>query len=322
MTENLNLMKEVTDVRGLSAQFLYAVKVNRSNVFIKEAINNNFGLDVASINELRDALSAGANTKDICLSGPSKCKESIDIAGMVGCLISIDSLDELKLICSHTIKEPKEPFRILLRWVGRTNNNSRFGLSEEQLGEALALCVGNKYVSLCGLHFHISGYNIKERAESLDASLDFIRLNKNNIVTPAIVNIGGGLPVCYVDQNVWNNIEQKPPNISYWPNKGAGHLYPGWSPFAKHSALAEIFDYPTATGDQSIADRVRNMGVQLLVEPGRSSLDQAAVSIFRIKGTKEIKPSHYSIVLDGNSLSLSERWFDCEILSGPILLTS
>lgn len=190
------------------------------------------------------------------------------------------------------------------------------------MGEALALCVGNKYVSLCGLHFHISGYNIKERVESLDASLDFIRLNKNNIVTPAIVNIGGGLSVCYVDQNVWNNIEQKPPNISYWPNKGAGHLYPGWSPFAKHSALAEILDYPTATGDQSIADRVRNMGVQLLVEPGRSSLDQAAVSIFRIKGTKEIKPSHYSIVLDGNSLSLSERWFDCEILSDPILLTS
>ncbi|MER6564570.1 Y4yA family PLP-dependent enzyme, partial [Streptomyces sp. NPDC001027] len=86
-----------------------------------------------------------------------------------------------------------------------------------------------------------------------------------------------------------------------------------------HSPVAGADALRAVLGAHRLAERLREAGVKLLLEPGRALLDRAGCTVFRVQGVKD--HDGYGIVtVDGTSLSLSEQWFDSEYLPDPVLL--
>ncbi len=310
-------MRATFEERGLEYQIHYAAKVNRSNAFIDAALKTGCGLDLASLKELEDALSRGASGTDLCLSGPFKCDHTISLASRSGALLTVDSMEELIRLSQGNWG----PLRILLRWSGETKRLSRFGLSKEQLTEAFRLCGAAKMLTLHGLSFHLSGYNLEDRACSIETSIELITSNRIHFADNLIVNMGGGLPIRYMEAKDWLEVQKLTPE-SFWHGKKALGTYPAFSDTAGKDALAAILDWPCqVTPNETITDLARRTGIKLIVEPGRAALDQAGISVFPVVSTKRLDHNRLSVCLLGNSLSLSERWFNCEIMTDPILLT-
>jgi diaminopimelate decarboxylase len=70
---------------------------------------------------------------------------------------------------------------------------------------------------------------------------------------------------------------------------------------------------------RTLAERLREAGVRLLLEPGRALLDRAGCTVFRVQGVKD-REGYGIVTVDGSSLSLSEQWFNSEYLPDPVLL--
>jgi diaminopimelate decarboxylase len=56
------------------------------------------------------------------------------------------------------------------------------------------------------------------------------------------------------------------------------------------------------------------------MEPGRSLVDQAAISAFRITRVKNFESGNGVIFVEGSSFSACETWFASEFMVDPILL--
>ncbi|MFJ3219931.1 hypothetical protein ACIPLC_28945 [Kitasatospora sp. NPDC086801] len=83
-------------------------------------------------------------------------------------------------------------------------------------------------------------------------------------------------------------------------------------------ALRAILASPGGDG-ASLAERLRQAAVTLLLEPGRALLDRAGSSVFRVQGVKD-RTGYGIVTVNGTSLSLSEQWFNSEHLPDPLLL--
>ena len=57
------------------------------------------------------------------------------------------------------------------------------------------------------------------------------------------------------------------------------------------------------------------------VEPGRSLVDQAGISVFQVRAVRPIG-KRWVVVVDGNNTHMSESWFDSEFFVDPILSSS
>ncbi|WP_210251697.1 hypothetical protein [Neorhizobium galegae] len=70
---------------------------------------------------------------------------------------------------------------------------------------------------------------------------------------------------------------------------------------------------------QTLATRLRNHNIGLVLEPGRALLDGAGMSVFPVLGYKE--NADYGITsVAGLSMSISEQWKNSEFLLNPVLL--
>ncbi|MEW2484666.1 hypothetical protein [Streptomyces sp. NPDC048411] len=84
-------------------------------------------------------------------------------------------------------------------------------------------------------------------------------------------------------------------------------------------ALAALLATRPENTDSTLADLIRDAGLELLLEPGRALLDQAGATVFRIQGVKD-RDGYQLLTVDGTSLSLSEQWFNSEYLPDPQLI--
>ncbi|WXL24102.1 alanine racemase [Ectopseudomonas mendocina] len=316
--ENLARMQRVLDTHHLQSTILFAKKANKADCFARAAAERHSGIDVASSGELSKALSAGVRGDRIGLSGPDKPERLLKEALLHGCLISVDSVNELQrltLIAANL----NQRARTLLRWRPESEAKSRFGHSEEELNQSVLLCLANpSTIELQGFSFHLSGYGLAERATCTSRAIDLcLQARALGLVTCNRVDIGGGLPVQYVSAQHWNRFLQHDHRTHYHANKSFSGFYPYGSEIAGANALEALLQAPTQQG--SLAHKLRHNGIHLIIEPGRALLDQAGLTLFNILGSKQ--RSDYSIItVEGSSLSLSEQWFNSEYLPDPVLL--
>jgi len=78
MDKNISNFKETLKEHHLSGKIYYAHKCNKSNSFLKQALQNQINVDVASLEELKSALSNGFTGDRIEATGP-KNDDFIDI---------------------------------------------------------------------------------------------------------------------------------------------------------------------------------------------------------------------------------------------------
>lgn len=247
------------------------------------AAEENIGIDVVSSGEIFTAVKAGFPMEKAFFHGNNKTDFDISFAmdSGVGYFIC-DNLDELNAINAEAKKRGTVQ-KILLRLtpgidphthakISTGKVDSKFGVAietgqaEKMTGEAISL----SNISLQGFHCHI-GSQIFEAEPFCDAArimIEYIAQMKQKFdFDTKILNLGGGMGVRYVETD---------PEIDYAANI---------------ERISEIIK--TACAENSIEVPV------VLMEPGRSIVADAGLTLYSVGGTKEIPGFKNYVSIDG-----------------------
>jgi diaminopimelate decarboxylase len=318
LQENFAALKDVLTEGRIAHAIYYGAKVNKSPGLIQAALGAGAGLDVSSLYELRDARKLAADGTRLVATGPAKTaafhQELIDCKA----LISVDSPEELEdLIASLPTDAGPQP--ILLRLQPRDQNKSRFGMPADAVIHCLARVAGESRLRFDGLHFHLSGYRWETRLAALNEAADLIAEARRMGFSPRMIDIGGGLPIRYVDQDKYQSHLAAQMPEDYRTGKVPDSLYPYGGALSAADWLRSLLQAEMSRGS-SVAGYFAHEGLTLAIEPGRALADQAAITVFRISRVKALGPNAHVVFVEGSSFSACETWFGSEFLIDPILV--
>lgn len=344
--ENFKQFKKVINKHELDGEIFYAHKANKSIANLKQLVLSDCSVDVASEKELQQALIAGFIGSRIEATGP-KNQSFIRLALMHRIIINLNSLDELKLALELKTKLnilDVIPLFVRLKEFKSSETNilkkdSKFGLNIDEAIEVLKILKKNKEkVSLLGFSFHLTTTSEKERViaieQSLKLTLEAIKIGLN----PKGVNIGGGFNLNYLaSEKEWHNYISAIKNsllnpsdsIMSWDQSGLGF----WVEKGKIRGSAKFSDFYKKYNQFEELNRVLNTKIpafgtisqffqenmlKLYMEPGRSLLDQAGVTLARVDSIGKSLKGETVIFLDMNRSNMASIEF--EFMSDPIIL--
>ena len=292
---NIKLFKDIFVRFNMHENIFFSCKANKSYALLQTAAEQECGIEVASYYELIDALKY---TKRIIASGPAKDYKYLKCAIENDVIISVDDIEELK-----DIKKLGKETKILLRLSDIIGIISRFGINISQIDECLKI-IEKSRIQLIGFSFHINNYSLNDRVEAIMQIIDIVNDKKINI---KYIDIGGGLPVNYCSEESFNNFLKKNNKKMYFKEKDIKDFYPYYNKLATNEALEYILD--------KVKDRLGK--IELMIEPGRSLLDNCGISIYEVKYLKHLNNGENLIITNGNINCLSEQWFNTDYLIEP-----
>ncbi|MCW6037276.1 diaminopimelate decarboxylase [Spirulina subsalsa FACHB-351] len=268
------------------ATAIYASKAWNCLAVCALVASEGLGIDVVSGGELYTALKAGFNPQNIYLHGNNKSRSELQFAYDKGCTIIVDNQLELELLSA--IASPETPARILLRltpgiechtheYIRTGHIDSKFGFDPNQLPAIFATVAQHPSLQCLGLHAHI-GSQIFERQPHQDLGrvlVDWLKEAKTYNLSLEILNIGGGLGICYTESD-------DPPSIEEWVKAAA----------------------------QSVASACRAYNLplpKLICEPGRSLIGSACVTAYTVGSRKEIPDLNRTYVAVDGGMSDNPR---------------
>ncbi len=191
LIERIKRLKGASEKRKARIFHFYPLKANFYSGILETVLNFGFGLEVASLREMKLAKEAGA--KKIVFNGPAKTKKEIDfvIKNFDEVLINLDSFEELNLI-----KKLKSGLKIGIRvWTPSLKSWARFGIPLLSLKKFLSLA-NKKGIKISAIHFH-SSWNKESKIylRALKEIKDYFlkNLEEKEIESFEIFDIGGGL---------------------------------------------------------------------------------------------------------------------------------
>ena len=322
-SDNVRQFRQALALAGVNGFVLFAKKANKARCFVERCADLGIGVDAASLQEAAQALECGVPGMHIGISGPAKSPDLLTLALRQNCLVAIDGLEELHCFAALAERSGRQG-RLLLRRRPDTQPGSRFGMTGDECGQAIRACVARRdHVVLEGFAFHLSGYSPQARAHQADRMIDCcVDAQRQGLPRCRTVNIGGGFAVRYVEAQDWHAFSERQRPTHYHADKSFPDFYPYYS--ASHGAgmLADVLACTLEDGSATLAQRLKQHDIRLLLEPGRALLDQAGFSAFTVQGVKDRGASEgYGIVTAGaTSFSVSEQWFNSEYLPDPMLL--
>ncbi|TCU41157.1 Y4yA family PLP-dependent enzyme [Rhizobium azibense] len=318
LTANVEALRHVLDDRGVGHAIYYGSKVNKSSALLQAALGAGAGIDVSSVYELRDAVKLGARGDDIVATGPAKTARFHDELVRIRALVSVDSPEELADISRRLpANGAKQP--VLLRLQPKGHEKSRFGMAADTVRACLSRIVGDNRLRFDGIHFHLSGYRFQDRSVAFEEAAKLMEEARAIGLSPTMIDIGGGLPAQYVSEAAWGEHLQRQSADDYRTGKVPASLYPYGGPLSAAAWLRRFLNALLSSG-QTIEDYFREHKLTLAMEPGRSLVDQAAISAFRITRAKDLGGGNGVIFVEGSSFSACETWFASEFMVDPILL--
>lgn len=186
----------------------FAVKANPMPALVRFLAQRVDGLDVASSNELRIALDAGASPKDISFAGPGKTAAELEHAVVAGILLNVESMREVRLLAdiSQRLRTPARvavrvnpDFELKSSGMKMGGGPKQFGVDAERVPAMLAR-VGELELDFYGFHIYSGSQNLK--AASLQDAHEktfalAIRLAADAPRPLRTLNIGGGFGIPY-----------------------------------------------------------------------------------------------------------------------------
>ena len=280
MREYVTAMKN--DFPAGSRVFLASKALSCKEIY-RIARSEGMGTDVVSSGELYTALAAGMEPENMCFHGSAKTMEDVryGVTAGVGCFV-VDNREELERL-SHTAARAGMRQKILLRLspgidphtfaaVNTGKVDSKFGAAIEtgQAMELVRLALQTPAVELLGFHCHI-GSQIAEAEpfmDAMDIMVGFMVQVRSELgVTLPVLNLGGGLAVPYVEGDPTVDI---PAVLAAM----GGHL----------RELCETVAYPAPA---------------VWMEPGRSVVAAAGVTLYTVQSIKSIPEYKNYIAVDG-----------------------
>lgn len=321
LLKNLNRMESAIREYGVKAQVYYAMKANKGHELVRVAASNGFGIDVASEHEFKLASELSPAHTSLSISGPIKPDSLFQAAIARKALISIDSLEELCALRDHVMAHrPHSAVQVYLRYRPSFKSQTRFGMdSEDVMACVRILTEFRQMIEFVGFHMHLPGYAASDRGRAVVELTGLTEALATQGLRTRVLNIGGGMPVQYVQPDAFETFMELHQGCAVEYKGGTPRwFYPYGGRLTLEDWMREFMQYFFTPG-QKVADWLRHRDITLAVEPGRSALDQVAISLFRVGLIKE-RETYSTVFINGSSFSASEPWFQSDYLCDPILL--
>ncbi len=251
---------------------VYATKAFLCTAMAQLAHEEGVLLDVATGGELFVALKAGVPANRCVMHGNNKSvtelREAIT-AGVRHIVVdSFDELDRIELLVANGLAVPRVQLRITPgvyvhthEFVSTGQNDSKFGfnLANGDAQRAIDRARTSRAMELVGIHCHI-GSNVFETANFTKAAEVMVEFS-NTCKLPELT-LGGGLGVAYLNS-------ERAPSISEWAS-------------ALRAATRELA-----------------AGTKVFVEPGRSIVASAAITLYEVGTVKDIPNVRTYVSVDG-----------------------
>ena len=241
-----------------------------------------FGFDVVSAGEIYTVYKSGADMSKVLFNGNNKSFDELTLAIELGVgRISVDNFFELSLL-DEIAKSHNKTVDILLRitpgiechtheYIQTGHLDSKFGFDLTQIDEAVELILTEyKNLKLHGLHAHIGSqiFETKVYHDEIEILVrELKRLDDKFSLKLDEINIGGGLGVKYTEKDI-------PPSTF------------------------EIADVILT----SLRSAIEKYGIEppaLFIEPGRSIVSTAGVTLYTVGSSKQVPKGKKYIAVDG-----------------------
>lgn len=343
---NYALYRQKLEQYRLRHLVLFARKANKCQAFVQEANRLGFGVDTASYRELNECLELGCRPDRLVLTGAIKDERLVRLAVQNNVLIILDNLDECRLV-QQVAQLYRKPANVGVRIGGFTVEGqtlySRFGFLPAEVVSLVSERFGSdnefSWLQYRGLHFHLNGYSRRQRGAALLTTIECSDALSERGITTTFIDIGGGFLVQYLeDKQEWEHFFQELNRsvqglrepITFENNglgltlidglvRGTPTVYPYYNETAKEKFLEEILLYEDNRG-QTTASLLRERNIELRLEPGRSLLDQAGVTIARVAFRKWDSRGDLLVGLEMNRTQLMSS--SADFLLDPILVSN
>jgi diaminopimelate decarboxylase len=251
------------------ALVVYGTKAFPNVALLEVLAEEGLGADVSTRGELEFALRAGLPGERIVFHGNNKSDEELAAAAGAGALVVLDALDEVERAAAAGVR------RVLVRVtpgieaethqsIQTAHSESKFGLAP---GDALAAVRAGTDAGLdvLGLHVHIGSQlaRVDESLAAVDRVAELAGRCRDELGwTPRVLDLGGGA--------------------------GVRHSRHEHVPDPQEFARAVVARLRAAWPDP----------VRLILEPGRSLVGRAGVSVYRVGVVKQT-PSVTYVAVDG-----------------------
>ncbi|OLN23279.1 diaminopimelate decarboxylase [Domibacillus antri] len=275
--------KKTFEQMGVTAQVAYASKAFASVAMMQLAEQEGLSLDVVSGGELYTAQKAGFPVERIHFHGNNKSREELEMAfdAAIGCIV-VDNFHELSLI-DEISRSRGQAIRILLRitpgieahthdyiLTGQEDSKFGFDLNNGQAEEALVIAMEKPFIHVLGLHCHIGSQIFETTGFTLAAEKIIGKLAdwKERLKFEAtVLNLGGGFGIRYTSED---------------------------DPLEPAAYVEEIIRKV-----QEESSRLGMIMPEIWIEPGRSLVGDAGVTIYETGSVKDVPNVRKYLAVDG-----------------------
>ncbi len=274
---------KVLDEKYPDSLVCFASKAFSCKAVYKIVESERLGADVVSGGELYTALQAGMSADKMYFHGNNKSVKELSEAVAAGVhAVVIDSLYEIDLLDSIA-REKGKTQKVLVRvnpgidahthrFIQTTRVDSKFGfsVSDGAALDAIRAILAKKNLAFTGLHCHIGSqiFELKPFKIAVDKMTDFIKtLNVELGCTVKELNMGGGYGITYTSED---------------------------KPLKPYQYVEAIVDRLT----EDIAEK-KISAPKLILEPGRSIVGEAGITLYTVGAIKDIKDVKKYISVDG-----------------------
>lgn len=260
--------------RGIPHTICYSVKANSNLSILRLLAKRGCGFDVVSGGELERVLIADRKAaKKVVFSGVGKTRDEISLALKAGIfLFNVESESELEALAERAARLRKTApvaFRVNPDVAAETHPYISTGLRKHKFGVPIneartlyAKAAMARYLKVRGVSVHIGSQitDVAPFGESMARVADLVRELRTDGHTIDSIDAGGGLGIAY----------DKPS-----PNGFSGQV----------EAYAHALTTP-----------LRDLGIRLLLEPGRSIVGPAGILLTRVVYRKQNDGKRFLIV--------------------------
>ena len=208
---NVAELMAAADRHGVDLDVFVARKANKALAIVDACRDHGYGVDVGSENELAQVLDRGVPADRVVLSAAVKPVSLLRRACSSGVCIALDNADEARALAE--LRPHRQPVALRMAPDPGVVAPTRFGERPARWLELLDECafVPGGPVSIEGVHFHLHGYSAADRVAALAEALDFADALRDRGHPVSFVDMGGGIPMSYLDdEEAWGGFWDDP----------------------------------------------------------------------------------------------------------------
>jgi len=262
----------------------YAVKANSNLAILNLLVRAGAGFDLVSGGELFRVLAAGGDPAKCTFAGVGKSRDEIEYALEQRVYsFNVESEAELDSIeCIAGAKNLRAPIALRLNpdvdphtheYIATGSHQNKFGIALDQIAAVYERAARMRNIEIVGVQMHIGSQitEAKPFANAIDKVAPLVRELKSKYAIK-FFSIGGGMGIIYR-----RALESGPGK--WWHDHGG------------EASAFSVRDYADA-----ILPPLRELGIRILVEPGRFLVGNAGVLLTRVLHVKQSGGKKFAIV--------------------------